>query len=446
MSTSPDCSAYFTQNTDISGIGVRVAFYLQIFLLFILQAISPEEASNAFWTLTSMAFGLAIAAVASAAQNMLSFYNALTVLNLVWMANSCLVMVYTSNGVILRKNKMQNSLLNVVFPVEIFLSQAPMVYLWATAYHFGPDAQCTPYIKIYFVFWRVAFSFKAIRIIALIFYSFMTLSIMMYAVKARSVFDSVYEPYVELDPESCRAKHYKKRKLTPILLGLPISSLLTIPPIELFLKQYPQQDNVDSQWSFGQILALIAVLPSMMSVSLGLVQLFLTAPADEKDELPEDFLVNAAVEKSVQVGEDVMVQESGPKDPIVEDETPLSAPRGAEAVSTQSAAIDATGTAVVGSKETGGQLAETGGEVQLGEDAVVQESGPEDPIVEDQTEASVPAGAEIMYTQNAAMHDAGTAGTESVETDGLLTEAEGEVQLGDLQDSDSRRSDTSSHI
>lgn len=33
MSDALNCTDYFTQNSDISGIGVRVSFYMQVLLL-----------------------------------------------------------------------------------------------------------------------------------------------------------------------------------------------------------------------------------------------------------------------------------------------------------------------------------------------------------------------------------------------------------------------------
>lgn len=33
MDSTANCDSYFTQNTDISGIGVRAAFYLQVLLI-----------------------------------------------------------------------------------------------------------------------------------------------------------------------------------------------------------------------------------------------------------------------------------------------------------------------------------------------------------------------------------------------------------------------------
>ena len=54
----------------------------------ILALLNPEEASGAFWNLTSMSLGLMIAACVAVAQDGLSFFNANLVQNLVWWEHS----------------------------------------------------------------------------------------------------------------------------------------------------------------------------------------------------------------------------------------------------------------------------------------------------------------------------------------------------------------------
>ena len=96
------CQEFFTQNTDITGIGVRVAFYLQATVvgacpraslvraltglrLPVFQALlQPDDIGGSFWTLSAMALGLMIAGVVSAARVQLSFFNAIAIANLVW--------------------------------------------------------------------------------------------------------------------------------------------------------------------------------------------------------------------------------------------------------------------------------------------------------------------------------------------------------------------------
>lgn len=80
-----------SSNTDISGIGVRVSFYFQFFLLVLLVDRSWEDAPTALWTFIATSFGLSIAAIAQkindSGNNKLTLFQALIVSNLVWLAN-----------------------------------------------------------------------------------------------------------------------------------------------------------------------------------------------------------------------------------------------------------------------------------------------------------------------------------------------------------------------
>ena len=91
-------------NPDISGIGVRLSFYLQNFLLgeafafnglleflftnlaVILVDRSWQDATGALWTFITTSFGLTLSAMIQAKQGQLSLFQALTVGNLVWCA------------------------------------------------------------------------------------------------------------------------------------------------------------------------------------------------------------------------------------------------------------------------------------------------------------------------------------------------------------------------
>ncbi|KAJ3554425.1 hypothetical protein NM688_g3118 [Phlebia brevispora] len=272
-----DCSDFFSQNTDISGIGVRIALYLQVVFLFVQVVLSPEEAGNAFWTLTSMLLGLTIAAIVAAAQQSLSFYNATIVLNLAWMISIPLTMIFIFFSRALRKpesqdwdTKLQYVLLRVVFPLIIILVNIFTAYVWITAYNFGPDAECTPSVKTYFSFWVIKFSFRAIRIIAILFYVVLGALDLVGILWLRYFWDEVlYDKFVNSGSSTLTPAMVTSWMSSTMLLSL----LYWIPSIELTLKQSLQGSAATgSQWGFGQILALIAILPSIMSIFFTLVE------------------------------------------------------------------------------------------------------------------------------------------------------------------------------
>lgn len=97
MNASNVCTV-LQQNTDISGIGVRLSFYIQTFVLgqylpslsctstsqwtsqVLLVNRSSEEASGSLWTLISLSFGLTIAALAAVGSDSLTLYEAIQVM------------------------------------------------------------------------------------------------------------------------------------------------------------------------------------------------------------------------------------------------------------------------------------------------------------------------------------------------------------------------------
>ncbi|KAG5716048.1 hypothetical protein E4T56_gene17128, partial [Termitomyces sp. T112] len=80
-----ECAKYADSNPDISGVGVRVSFYLQTFLLVLLVDRSWQNAPIALWTFIATSAGLVLAAIII--RDQLTLFQALQVSNLVWLAN-----------------------------------------------------------------------------------------------------------------------------------------------------------------------------------------------------------------------------------------------------------------------------------------------------------------------------------------------------------------------
>lgn len=109
MNTTDNSTTCIIQlaNPDISGIGVRISFYIQIFLTSIhptfsiyritdvdaglIVYISPEEATSAVWTYLSSSLGLMIAAICEARAGTLTLYQAIEVYYLLWCVSHCLL-------------------------------------------------------------------------------------------------------------------------------------------------------------------------------------------------------------------------------------------------------------------------------------------------------------------------------------------------------------------
>ncbi|THH02589.1 hypothetical protein EW026_g305 [Hermanssonia centrifuga] len=169
-------------NADISGIGVRLSFYLQNFLLVILVDRSWQDAPGALWTFISTSFGLTIAAVVQARQGQLSFFQAVTVTNLVWLANFGTFLALASysrhrikeeekgqDGVITKKLRKANKKgganhkMKVAAMLQTVLSMILTIMTWAKPDAFqlidsdgNPDVACNVDFK-YVAFFAVSF-------------------------------------------------------------------------------------------------------------------------------------------------------------------------------------------------------------------------------------------------------------------------------------------------
>jgi hypothetical protein len=104
--SSSDCFRQQT-NPDISGVGIRISFYLQNFILgelgpiVVIAILHPlidslqvllvnrswEDAPNSLWTFIATNFGLTIAALAQLKGDELTLFEAIEVSYLIWLAN-----------------------------------------------------------------------------------------------------------------------------------------------------------------------------------------------------------------------------------------------------------------------------------------------------------------------------------------------------------------------
>ena len=94
-----DCVEYFTHNTNLTGLGIRISIYAQTVILgkrritrvFVTRSrcasivtqvvLSPEKCTVALTVLGSTTLGLLVAGVVAVTQRQLSWYNAIAVEN-----------------------------------------------------------------------------------------------------------------------------------------------------------------------------------------------------------------------------------------------------------------------------------------------------------------------------------------------------------------------------
>ncbi|KAJ7206253.1 hypothetical protein GGX14DRAFT_643183 [Mycena pura] len=116
-------------NPDISGLGVRISFYLQTIALVLLAGRSLDEALSSVWTLLGTSFGLAISAFVSAVRDELPLYQATIVTDLIWLANYAIFMALATYN---RHPRGSHSVQYCAI-LQTYVSMSCMLYLWARA-------------------------------------------------------------------------------------------------------------------------------------------------------------------------------------------------------------------------------------------------------------------------------------------------------------------------
>ncbi|EKM51305.1 uncharacterized protein PHACADRAFT_187841 [Phanerochaete carnosa HHB-10118-sp] len=290
MNNSTDCTDFFTQNTDITGIGTRLAFYLQVIIVVVQMRLQEEEGWNAFWTLASMSFGLMLAAVVSAAQHQLSFFNAYQVQNLVCLANCALVSVAHAQGRMLandpfRKKKIREKMLSLFYWIQCILAGSLLVTLWAIGEKFGLESSCIPSMHFYVAYWRIYSSnpFHSAKAAAFATYVLLILVGMLANLLIRQWFrgrvreeeangsTTIRDRWIQAQSAAHRTQPLSDRpdkvqSWVNYVAHFFIGANFFLPPIELSLRQNSQPASVNAQWTFGQILALVAVTPCLVSL------------------------------------------------------------------------------------------------------------------------------------------------------------------------------------
>ncbi|KAF9015654.1 hypothetical protein BDQ17DRAFT_59245 [Cyathus striatus] len=318
-----ECSDYAQTNPDISGVGVRISFYLQTFLLILLVDRSWQDAPVALWTFIATSFGITLAAIVQREQ--LSLFQALEVSNLVWLANfGTFVALASYSRQKAADEPFHYSVAHRAFDyrvkygamIQTLFSMVLTLYIWARAATFGSNRQCSHAVKyMLFVFEVPAISTGrtiALTMVSLLSLAYTSISFHELRIAYRSRKMEVNNHYASSRPRtskvavsyptavalrhepnlskcSCRqwslsssvthtGGNQKTRgksqrwssDLDPMFVGIVICQVLIftyfIVSSELFLRNNPSPNSNDGQWGFGQILALIVVLPSALSV------------------------------------------------------------------------------------------------------------------------------------------------------------------------------------
>uniref|UniRef100_A0A8H7Y7J4 Uncharacterized protein n=1 Tax=Psilocybe cubensis TaxID=181762 RepID=A0A8H7Y7J4_PSICU len=313
MSTSSltECIGYADTNPDIAGVGVRISFYLQAFLLVLLVDRSWEDAPITLWTFIATSFGISLAAIIQREQ--LSFFQALQLSNLIWLANFGIFFALAtysrhkaeaSDPVHESSSHVSDFKVKYGAMVQTIFSMILTLYIWIRAPTFGNQSECSPYLKFVLFLFEVR-ALGAGRYIGLTMSSLLTFIYVCVAIRdiqsrrQRFELGSARKPRMEKRESHSLSAHISKMStsstnpnmqatyatsdgVTPTrhassALRTPLSSAVTrrpkrrrwfydLDPIEVLLRRNPSTSDGATQWGFGQVLALIVVTPSALSV------------------------------------------------------------------------------------------------------------------------------------------------------------------------------------
>ncbi|KAL0951548.1 hypothetical protein HGRIS_008231 [Hohenbuehelia grisea] len=352
--SASECTRAFDNNPDISGVGVRISFYLQTVLLVLLVDRSWKDAPTALWSLIATSGGLQLAAIVQAKADNLSLFQALQVSNLVWLANfGTFVALASYSRQKAASRKKQNKKLEVLdyhvkyaAMLQTLLSMSLTLYMWVSAHTFGPEKECSVFLS-YRLFVIKVPALTSGRIVGLTVSSLLTASYLVITVHElrasyhnsksrgqsskqagsgdrsansspllpitgrdvvslpRSPAPVVRSPRVAAGTTTFRehaqsivvsepasflsspstgtvrpslAEYHRRPKrrrwssdLDPMLVGIVICYVMVltyfIVSTELLIAANPAGDDAVKEWGFGQILALIVVIPSALSAA-----------------------------------------------------------------------------------------------------------------------------------------------------------------------------------
>ncbi|KAJ7203146.1 ankyrin repeat-containing domain protein [Mycena pura] len=294
-------------NTDISGIGIRVATYAQNFLSFIpaIYAVLDDgtvsgaelrfiedQSTNMLLT----AFGLLISAIVQAADSQgLDNYHAALVLNLSWMNNTNTFIyllfhlhraiwqrnverwTWTSFWTMLRTRTLWLNPPTLVGSAHLVLMAGLGIWLWANPGGFGTSVKCQADPSLSIVGHNFFFDSGALRILSLIIYAVVAipginLAIPMFFLFSPYLVNLAIGVKLEQSPDDLEDRkrvrwdkeqraRWSSRCLIFGLLILLVINVIFLVDTELAISRNEfRQAGQDNIWSLGQVLALLLVV------------------------------------------------------------------------------------------------------------------------------------------------------------------------------------------
>ena len=311
--SSPSLTPCIQPNPDISGIGVRASIYAQAFLslvsllIFVIDGkITFEEGlaiNDILVTNELTASALLLSAIIQARTYGLSLYHANIVLILSWISfvptyftgilGDAVHPTDPSDG----RRKFRwgvgwKGFLARMFTWTHYIAVAGFgLWIWSDVKSFGDQPQCTPQTFVVIFGHNILVTDPGLKIAALILYSFMGLSAILplYVIFVQSLHCErrLLPPPRNLNFTS------KKRQSTwiPFLIAMSGVEILFVSSTEVLIRRskglvYPGE----SQWTFGQSLAMFLVLAPIASTIGELQKAYQERREKRREESQDDEL------------------------------------------------------------------------------------------------------------------------------------------------------------
>ncbi|KAF8513556.1 hypothetical protein BU17DRAFT_95249 [Hysterangium stoloniferum] len=248
---------------------------------------SHKDAETALWTLVSTSFGLTIAALVQIGQGQMNFLQGILVTQLTWFAMFGTYLALASYS----RSKGENTLVKIAAVIQTYFSTVLTIAMWAKASKL-PTWDCpeTSQVKFVMLFGLPLPARTSGRIVAI---TFASLVLVLYAAVTFIEFKAWlrrWEKRKKRDTEQGnrgnrgrrrhRVRQKKKRSgfrqrwvpadVGAVFFGILMSQIFIlayfIATTELIIIKSGAQLSDTSTWGFGQVLALVVVIPSVLDL------------------------------------------------------------------------------------------------------------------------------------------------------------------------------------
>ncbi|THV01122.1 hypothetical protein K435DRAFT_836955 [Dendrothele bispora CBS 962.96] len=266
--SATNCTSAIPSNSDVDGLGIRLATYLQLFIGITTLAISPANGVDSWWAVIITSLALQVAAITD---QTLSLYHALIV---TWITFPVFIMSFYYGFLAWGERTLKSEIM-IGTSLHISLYPGFCMWVWATVKSFGQDTnQCNDQVKFalftilrptgwvrYLVMYIVGIWIFAI---SAMWIGLGALSILLFIAKhnasVRQWWSSTPSP---------NWKHTPSLNATvAVLTSVNLAALvLAVIMIEIMvMKNSDIIENGGDEWTFGQIIAIILVAGPLLTL------------------------------------------------------------------------------------------------------------------------------------------------------------------------------------